>query len=1240
MGVGALVVEPSFLRWPAEQELPFPKIMMNALLVWPVAARRTVAAFRSTFQSALALIALAVAPQTWAAIEPSPANEGYATASQPGIVAGPEDVVATFGTDVTFSVVASGSGVAYQWRRNGVAIAGATDASLTLTAVDFTAADRYDVVVLDAVGSDPVVSAAAQLNVLPAQLPGHVTPDLDWRVELRGGLSGVTQLIAAPGGGALVIGRFAELNGHATRNLAKIGADGAVDLDFAAPELEHHALSHSGASPRWQGDKIIVLATAKPFGEAQGAKLLRLNGHGAVDATFAFSTVSLEHAEFLTVAQFELDGLGRIYVRYSIWDPATQYSARGILRLGPDGAVDEDFGPLVLGGGVSNMLVRQDGRVLVWGRRLTVDGQAVDDLVQFTTDGDLDATFAVRPEFEAYIGDPSTIVAENPSGGLVVSTQTTVPVDGAYRHLMRWDERGSETFRWNLANLETTGENPPDIGFNAFLTDLSDLRVQVDGSLILIGASMDGVTDHPRGILARAHLDGGVEVLEAAVFNSWRPSLLSQFPGNESIYVTSFISGSGPILSGTNPPAKPQRFNAVNGAFNADLGLSTLGEGVVHGLLPLADGSWLVAGDFHEVNGTTSHYLVQLDALGDVVRSFLPEQAPDGAVRRLQRWGGAAILIEGDFDTFAGNPANGLAKLSLSFEPVEGFALDDEFGPGERISFPLPGDALLVSGWWLTSGATGHLTRRIALLDETGAIDNRYSFTATDGPLEGAVVLPDGSIVMGGFPAGGGKNLLRWTTAGGFDPVFASNAADVGTVIALARGVGGRTWVAEFQRFYPVLDDGRPDPVFSSDVYSIFRYGLSHTETGTLLSPTPDGGILVGGLQQRMKLNGKAVEGAVVRITAVGQEDKNFSLAQVADPVTAMHLTSDGQLLLGVPGALVKTINQAEVYPQILASPAAAVVIAGENVTLTVAATGPDLKYQWRRDGSALQAETGASLMLANVSAADVGRYSVEVSNRYGTVLSAAAIVTVTTGDSPVMATHAAVRQGYQPGGTVVVENTVSYAGSLDSLRWQVLLPEGWRFRVGNASGTAQEPAFGDELLAVWEWTSVPASPFTFRYALDVPSGARGDRDLVALVEAGHSGSTSLGLAEPDPLILQRVRFHSADSDGDNQIDLSELLRVIELYNTRFGTNRTGRYGDNPESSDGFATAPDGNDEGVAGRWRFHAADVDRNGRLDLSELLRVIELYNTRSGTVRTGRYHTAEGTVDGFVADPDSSE
>lgn len=53
----------------------------------------------------------------------------------------------------------------------------------------------------------------------------------------------------------------------------------------------------------------------------------------------------------------------------------------------------------------------------------------------------------------------------------------------------------------------------------------------------------------------------------------------------------------------------------------------------------------------------------------------------------------------------------------------------------------------------------------------------------------------------------------------------------------------------------------------------------------------------------------------------------------------------------------------------------------------------------------------------------------------------------------------------------------------------------------------------------------------------------------------------------------------------------------------------------------------------------YHAADANRDGLLSLFELTRVIELYNARSGTTRTGAYHVATtptATEDGFAPGP----
>ena len=125
-------------------------------------------------------------------------------------------------------------------------------------------------------------------------------------------------------------------------------------------------------------------------------------------------------------------------------------------------------------------------------------------------------------------------------------------------------------------------------------------------------------------------------------------------------------------------------------------------------------------------------------------------------------------------------------------------------------------------------------------------------------------------------------------------------------------------------------------------------------------------------------------------------------------------------------------------------------------------------------------------------------------------------------------------------------------------------------------------------------------------------------------------------LAQPDPLSVASTIAHSADTDKNFRISLLELTRVIELYNTRNGTIRTGAYVVQIGSEDGFAPDPSRASNAMVTLTQYHSADEDRRGMISLLELTRVIELYNYRSGTTRTGQYHTQVGTEDDYAPGP----
>jgi serine/threonine protein kinase len=115
----------------------------------------------------------------------------------------------------------------------------------------------------------------------------------------------------------------------------------------------------------------------------------------------------------------------------------------------------------------------------------------------------------------------------------------------------------------------------------------------------------------------------------------------------------------------------------------------------------------------------------------------------------------------------------------------------------------------------------------------------------------------------------------------------------------------------------------------------------------------------------------------------------------------------------------------------------------------------------------------------------------------------------------------------------------------------------------------------GTRDLFEWAWTSTPTRPIKFSYSLNVSGSVKGDQTLAGVLQARSDGEEVKVIVTPDPLVVPAApSTHDADIDENNQFSLGELLRVIELYNYREGTRRTGAHHVESGTVDGFATGP------------------------------------------------------------------
>jgi alpha-tubulin suppressor-like RCC1 family protein len=95
---------------------------------------------------------------------------------------------------------------------------------------------------------------------------------------------------------------------------------------------------------------------------------------------------------------------------------------------------------------------------------------------------------------------------------------------------------------------------------------------------------------------------------------------------------------------------------------------------------------------------------------------------------------------------------------------------------------------------------------------------------------------------------------------------------------------------------------------------------------------------------------------------------------------------------------IVSHLSGSATAPSITTQPQAQLVVAGTNVTFTVAATGTaPLSYQWRKASTPISGATTAMLTLSNVQAADAANYDVVVTNTAGSATSTTASLTLAT---------------------------------------------------------------------------------------------------------------------------------------------------------------------------------------------------------------------------------------------------
>ncbi len=195
--------------------------------------------------------------------------------------------------------------------------------------------------------------------------------------------------------------------------------------------------------------------------------------------------------------------------------------------------------------------------------------------------------------------------------------------------------------------------------------------------------------------------------------------------------------------------------------------------------------------------------------------------------------------------------------------------------------------------------------------------------------------------------------------------------------------------------------------------------------------------------------------------------------------------------------------------------------------------------------------------------------------------------------------------------GSIKLTVTVTYTGALSRFGVRLAaptIPSGsstkWSFK--GATGPTFQPLVGDKTSWEFSYATAPASPITFDVELNYAAGLADPADGATTVQSFAAyallnnavATDAQGSPVQTTLTFSEAVFHTADANKDMRLRLDELLKVVQIYNVRNSSTRTGAYT--------FATSfePSASGTPVTPTSNVHSADLDKDGTIRFSRFL------------------------------------
>lgn len=484
--------------------------------------------------------------------------------------------------------------------------------------------------------------------------------------------------------------------------------------------------------------------------------------------------------------------------------------------------------------------VQPDGKILVGGGYVFVNGTPRSFLSRLNSDGTLDTTF--NPGGTGPDGDVLEIL---------VLSDGKILIGGSFSNY-----NGSPARRVARLNADGTLDTSFNSGTGVSGTGrVTAMIIQDDGKYVIAGQSLAGYNGNTSNGIFRVNTDGS--------FDSSFVSGFATVPNNiEQISIQTdgkILIGGGvafPLYGGT---AVNSALLRVNSTGTLDLAFPTGSTSGIAGIAIQSDGKILIGGAFTEYNGIARNSIARINANGTLDNSFVPPTSLNqNLVEYFAVQSDGKILAAGALNSFNGTNMPVMRLNSDGTQDTSLNSIGDSLGYHVRLQAD---GKILVTGFFnrLTTGETHNGIMRF---NTDGSLDNSFNPSLTGyGLINAMVQQTDGKMIVAGrFRSASGNfsnGIARFNTNGTFDSTFAT-------------GTG-------------------------------IHVGVNYFASANSLAVQTDGKILVGGAFGTF--NGSAQK-TLIRLNTNGSIDPAFNLSgdlnlDLVPNIESIVVQPDGKIIIG-----------------------------------------------------------------------------------------------------------------------------------------------------------------------------------------------------------------------------------------------------------------------------------------------------------------------------------------------------